>query len=132
VVIATGVIGDGHREVLGFDVGDSEDGAFWTAFLRSLKARGLIEQFETIAAMLGRPLPKVEQIMREARDDLLAFAAFPQQQWRKIWSTSPLERVNREVKRRTEVVGVFPNPPALLRLAGAVLVELHHEWAVAA
>jgi transposase-like protein len=132
VVIATGVIGDGHREVLGFDVGDSEEGAFWTAFLRSLKARGLIEQFETIAAMLGRPLPKVEQIMREARDDLLAFAAFPQQQWRKIWSTRPLERVNREVKRRTEVVGVFPNPPALLRLAGAVLVELHHEWAVAA
>ena len=91
----------------------------------------VIEQFETIAAMLGRQLPKVEQMMRDACDDLLAFAAFPQQHWRKIWSTNPLERVNREVKRCTEVVGVFPNPPALLRLAGAVIVEIHDEWAVA-
>jgi transposase-like protein len=197
VVIATGVTGDGRREVLGFDVGDSEDGAFWTAFLRSLKARGLSggqlvisdahtglkqaigavmigaawqrcrvhfmrnvlaqvprgnaemvaaavrtviaqpdaehvrEQFETIAMMLGRQLPKVEQMMRAAREDLLAFTGFPQQHWRKIWSTNPLERVNREVKRRTEVVGVFPNPAALLRLSGAVLVEIHDEWAVA-
>jgi transposase-like protein len=198
VVIATGVTGDGRREVLGFDVGDSEDGAFWTAFLRGLRARGLAgvqlvisdaheglkaaiaavllgagwqrcrvhflrnvlaqvprgnaemvaaairtvfaqpdaehvrEQFETIASMLGRQLPKVEQMMRAAREDLLAFAGFPQLHWRKIWSTNPLERLNREVKRRTDVVGVFPNPPALLRLAGAVLVEAHDEWAVAA
>ena len=56
---------------------------------------------------------------------------FPQAHWREIWSTNPLERVNREVKRRTEVVGFFPNPAALLRLAGAVLVEIHDEWAVA-
>ena len=89
------------------------------------------EQFETIAMMLGRQIPKVEQMMREARDDLLAFTGFPQPHWRKIWSTNPLERVNREVKRRTEVVGVFPNPAALLRLSGAVLVEIHDEWAVA-
>jgi transposase-like protein len=155
VVIATGVTGDGRREVLGFDVGDSEDGAFWTAFLRSLKARGLsgvqlvisdahtglkqaigavmlgaawqrcrvpfmlnvlaqvprentemvaaavrtvfaqldaehvTEQFETVAGMLGRQLPKVEQMMREARENLLAFTGFPQPHWRKIWSTNP-------------------------------------------
>ena len=94
-------------------------------------AEHVTEQFETIAMMLGRQLPKVEQMMRQAREDLLAFTGFPQQHWRKIWSTNPLERVNREVKRRTEVVGVFPNPAALLRLSGAVLVEIHDEWAVA-
>jgi hypothetical protein len=197
IVVAIGVTADGRREVLGMDVGDSEDGAFWTAFLRSLKARGLggvqlvisdahsglkqaiaavligsawqrcrvhfmrnvlavvpkgnaemvaaairtifaqpdaehvAEQFEVIATMLGRQLPKVEAMLREAKDDLLAFTSFPQAHWRQIWSTNPLERVNKEIKRRTDVVGVFPNPEALLRLAGAVLVEQHDEWAAA-
>ena len=194
VVVAVGVTADGRREVLGMDVGDSEDGAFWTAFLRSLKARGLSrvqlvisdahtglkaainavfigsswqrcrvhfmrnvlavvpkgssemvaaairtvfaqpdaarvsEQFDTIAVMLGRQLPKVQAMMLEAKDDLLAFSAFPQVHWRQLWSTNPLERTNKEIKRRTDVVGVFPNPAALLRLAGAVLVEQHDEW----
>ena len=197
VVVAVGVTADGHREVLGMDVGDSEDGAFWTAFLRSLKARGLggvqlvisdaheglksaiaailigvswqrcrvhflrnvlaqvpkgnadmvaaairtifaqpdpehvHEQFEVIAAMLGRQAPKVEAMMRAAKEDLLAFTGFPRAHWRQIWSTNPLERVNKEIKRRTDVVGVFPNPEALLRLAGAVLIEQHDEWAAA-
>ena len=196
IIVATGVAADGNREVLGLAVGDSEDKTFWTAFLRSLRARGLggvrlvisdahaglrasidtvmlgagwqrcrvhflrnvlakvpkgsaemvaaavrtifaqpdapavAEQLDSIAAKLGRQFPAVEMMLRDAAVDLCAFAAFPPAHWRKIWSTNPLERVNKEIKRRTNVVGIFPNEAGVLRLAGSVLLEVHDEWQI--
>jgi transposase-like protein len=74
--------------------------------------------------------PKLGPLMDEAKAEVLAFTAFPRAHWRKIWSTNPLERVNKEIKRRTNVVGIFPNEAGVLRLAGSVLLEVHDEWQV--
>ncbi|MDR6869007.1 transposase-like protein [Microbacterium resistens] len=195
IVVAIGVAADGTRQVLGFDVGDTESEPFWTAFLRSLKTRGLggvrlvisdahsglisaiqvafqgaswqrcrvhfmrnvltkvpkvagpmvasiirtvfvprgkaslvHAQFGEVVRMLERSHPAVAEMLEDARDELLAFTAFPSAHWQQIWSTNPLERLNKEIKRRTDVVGTFPNPAALLRLAGHVLIEQHDEW----
>ena len=85
-------------------------------------------QVDLVADMLAAQFPAVAQMLLDAKADLTAFADFPLPHWRKIWSTNPLERLNREVKRRTDVVGIFPNPAALLRLSSCVLIDAHDEW----
>jgi putative transposase len=79
---------------------------------------------------LHQPLPKVAALLEEAEEDLLAFYAFPPDHWTKLRSTNPLERVNREIARRTDVVGIFPNDRSLIRLAASIVIEQNDEWLV--
>src|SRR4051812_2870696 len=195
VVIAHAVHETGRREIIGLDVGEAETEAFWTEFLRSLVARGLVGVQlaisdahpglkAAIARVLGSPwqrctvhflrdlrghcrndqhdalgalirqlftasdgaearrrlgdavaqlqtrLPKIAALLEHAEDDVLAFYAFPPEHWPKLRSTNPLERFNREIARRTDVVGTFPDDASVIRLVSMLAIETNDEWLV--
>ena len=120
------------RDMLGH-VGKAQQPMIATAIRQVFQAGSAAEAAERLREVVDRllgPAPKVARLLEEAEPEVLAFFAFPREHWTKLRSTNPLERVNREIGRRTDVVGIFPNDAALIRLAGAMLVEQNDEWLV--
>ena len=102
------------------------------AALRSVFAQqskeAVLEQWDQVSAMLAAKFPRAAELMAKACEDVLAFRHFPSQHWKKVWSINLFERVNEDIKRRTRVVGIFPNDTAITRLVGAVLLEQDENW----
>jgi putative transposase len=107
---------------------------FVAAVVRSIFAQpdadSVRAQHQRIVEQLMPRFPDAAKMLADAAEELLAFTAFPKEHWRQIWSNNPQERLNREIRRRSDVVGIFPNRDAIMRLVGAVLCEIHDDWAV--
>jgi putative transposase len=133
ILVAIAVNERGERDVLAH-VPKTAQGMV-AAFARTIWAQpdaaSAHAQLGRIAEHLGSSFPKAAQTLLAAEDDVLAYTAMPPEHWSKIWSTNPLERLNRELARRNDVVGIFPNRDALIRLNGSLLAEQHDEWLTA-
>ena len=106
-------------------------GALIRSIFEQPDAEQVHAQHARVVEQLLERFPDAATMLIEAQGDILAFSSFPKEHWRQIWSNNPQERLNREIRRRTDVVGIFPNRTAVIRLVGAVLAEQHDEWAVA-
>ncbi len=110
----------GHQEMVA--------AAFRTVFAQ-VSPEEIAAQWDHVQGMLAERFDKAARLMDGAKEEVLAFSTFPRAHWRQLWSTNPLERLNMELKRRCRVVGIFPNEAAAVRLAVAVVADIHDEWA---